>query len=282
MMKRVLARIKSEGPLKARDFEDKGRKRTGWWDWKPAKTALELLYYHGDLMIHARDGFEKYYDLTERVLPSQIDTSVPTIEEFCKYLIDSTVKAHGFGAYRTFSAGARYGVPLAGSLKKALQQATEAGELILSTSDSGDQIYMKPAEGRSIRAQPVVRILSPFDNLVSQRERLAAVFNFDYQIECFVPEAKRQYGYYCLPILYGDQLVGRMDCKSHRDKSHFQIKALYLESGFTKRQAVEELATPLARAIVDYAQYDQCTSIEVTRCTPALAKPILTRALAAT
>lgn len=281
MMQRVLQRVRSDGPLRARDFEGTGKKNAGWWDWKPAKRALEQLYYQGDLMISARDGFEKSYDLTERVLPSSVDVSEPSIEEFANFLVDTTLRAHGFATYKSFSSGGRHGLPLGGSIRSQLRRRTDRGDLRVFTTAGGSQFWAEPdtLDGAPLRTSKTVQILSPFDNLVNQRERLSEVFDFDYQIECYVPEAKRRYGYFCLPIMYADRLIGRMDCKSHRDESRFEIKALFLEAEFTSRRRLAELIDPLSTAIVDYARFDNCDDVVVTRSTPALAKPMLTKAL---
>ncbi|MCZ6617176.1 MAG: winged helix DNA-binding domain-containing protein [Gammaproteobacteria bacterium] len=281
LMKSVLDRVTSEGPLRSRDFEDTRRKSAGWWDWKPAKRALEQLYFQGDLMISARDGFQKSYDLIERVLPSTVDVREPTIEEFANFLVDTTLRTHGFATYKSFSSGARYGVPLAGSVKEVLKHRTDAGDLRKITSDGGSQYWVKPQtlDRQPRRSAKTVQILSPFDNLVNQRERLSEVFDFDFQLECYLPEAKRRYGYFCLPIIYADQLAGRMDCKSHRDESRFEIKALYLEPEFASRKRFTELVDPLSRAMVDYARFDGCHEVFVTKSTPALAKTMLTKVL---
>ncbi len=283
MMKRVLQRVRSEGPLRSRDFEDTREKSGGWWDWKPAKRALEQLYFQGDLMIGARDGFEKSYDLTERVLPSSVDVSVPTIKEFASFLVDTTLRTHGFATYKSFSSGARHGMALGGSVKAELKHRTDTGQLEAFTTDGGWQFWADPGtlDREPPRMSRNARLLSPFDNVVSQRERLLEVFGFDYQIECYVPEAKRRYGYFCLPILYSDRLIGRVDCKSHRDESRFEIKALFLEPEFTSRKRLAELVDPLSAAIVDYARFDNCNDVVVTKSTPTLARPMLTKALKA-
>jgi uncharacterized protein YcaQ len=266
---------------RSRDFEDTREKNDGWWDWKPAKRALEQLYFQGDLMISARDGFEKSYDLTERVLPSSVDVSVPTIEEFASFLVDTTLRTHGFATYKSFSSGGRHGMPLGGSVKAELKHRTETGQLEAFTTDDGSQCWADP---RTLDREPPrmsknARLLSPFDNLVNQRERLLEVFDFDYQIECYVPEPRRRYGYFCLPILYSDQLIGRMDCKSHRDESRFEIKALFVEPAFAGRKHLAELVDPLAAATVEYARFDSCNDVVVTKSTPTLAKRMLTNSL---
>lgn len=280
-MKRVLKRIRSEGPLRSRDFEDTRNKSDGWWDWKPAKQALERLYYQGDLMISARDGFEKTYDLTERVLPSLVDVSEPSLEEFACYLIDTTLKAHGFATYKSFTAGGRHGMPLRGLVKEELRRRTDAGKLKEIITDSGAQYWIEPKtlESSLGRTLKMIRVLSPFDSLVSQRDRILDIFGFDYHIECFVPAAKRRYGYFCLPILYEDRLVGRMDCKSRRDESRFEIRALFIEPEFANRKQLTKLVDPLATAIIDYARFDNCDDVVVTKSDPNLARLLLTKAL---
>ena len=165
MMRRVIDRIRAEGPLRSRDFEHAKKKGSGWWDWKPAKAALEQLYFQGDLMINARDGFEKSYDLTELVLPSTIDGGEPSTEEFASYLIDTTLRAHGFATYRTFASGARH-VPLRGTVKAELKRRTAEGRLREFVNDQGIPFWVEPEtlDARTPRITQTVQILSPFDN----------------------------------------------------------------------------------------------------------------------
>ncbi len=225
-MKRVLDRVRAEGPLKSRDFEDPRSSRKGWWDWKPAKRALERLFYRGELMISAREDFQKSYDLTERVLPSSVDASEPTLEESAKHLIDNTLRAHGIATLKSFAREGRL-TPLRGSIKAEIERRTAEGELRRFTMNDGSPWWgeTEALDSRAPRAGRIA-LLSPFDNLVIQRERIRELFGFDFMIECYVPEAKRRFGYFCLPILHCDRLIGRMDCKSHRDQKRFQVKSL--------------------------------------------------------
>jgi len=287
LVKQVLKRIRDEGPLKSRDFEDpapsrKGRRkgrRKGWWDWKPAKRALELLCYQGDLLVSARDGFQKSYDLTERVLPDQLDTSEPGVEEVARHMIDSTLRAHGFATQKSFAHEAR-GMGLNRAVNDELQRRTAAGEL-LAFSDEHGVWWCEPEilDGPTPRASTRAVVLSPFDNAITQRERVLKVFGFDYRIECFVPRAERRFGYFCLPILYRDRLIGRMDCKSHRDAARFEVKALFYEPDFAARKRVEQSAAAVSRAIVDFARFDGCDDVVVTRTEPAFARLLLNKAL---
>ncbi len=192
MMKRVLERVAAEGPLKSRDFEDPRSSRKGWWDWKPAKRALEQLYYQGDLMISARDGFQKSYDLAERVLPSSIDLSEPTVAEFAGHLVDNTLRAHGFASYKSFVYGARGG-RLGGALKAEIRRRAASGELLEVSDRSGRSWWCEPEtlDARAPRARKRAHILSPFDNTIIQRERAQRVFDFDYRIECYLDRCAR-------------------------------------------------------------------------------------------
>ncbi|MEM7221035.1 MAG: crosslink repair DNA glycosylase YcaQ family protein [Pseudomonadota bacterium] len=276
LMREVLARIEGEGPLRSRDFEaPPKRKGQGWWDWKPAKRALEQLYMQGDLMIAGRDGFQKTYDLTERVLPDGVDVGMPTKADYADYLIDSTLRAHGFGAYTTFGFGGRWS-NYAQALRAALARRVDAGELVVLQPADGKPIWAPPdLLDRRAAAPRGARVLSPFDPIVTQRERLQAVFGFDYNIECFVPEPKRQYGYYCLPLLVRDSFVGRMDCKTHRDAGRFEIKALFIDA------ASADDYGPLAKAIRDYARFEGTPEVTITEAQPAAAGAALADALKA-
>ena len=214
LMARVKDRIREEGPLFARDFEDTRASKEGWWDWKPAKQALEQLFMEGELTSVERQGFQKRYELMERFLPGDVDTSEPGDGEYADHVIDRSLRAHGFATRRTMTwlcRDARLRKAVAGRLPARVG----AGELDERRMESGEPVYALPgAFDRHVPAPPDrVRLLSPFDNTVIQRARCAAVFGFDYTIECYVPEAKRRFGYYALPILFRDRLVGRMDGK---------------------------------------------------------------------
>ena len=145
------------------------------------------------------------------------------------------------------------------------------------TTNDGEVVYAFPSafDSAARKAPDLVRILSPFDNVVIQRERAAAVFGFDYTIECYVPEAKRRFGYFALPILFRDGFVGRMDCKAHRAERRFEIKTLHLES------EVEEAFLPaFASAVRDYAGFTGCDEVDVRQVRPAKHKSAIKRAFA--
>ncbi|MDE0062563.1 MAG: winged helix DNA-binding domain-containing protein [Gammaproteobacteria bacterium] len=280
LMRSVLDRIRHEGPLRARDFVDSPRGSPGWWDWKPAKGALEQLFMQGDLMCVRRDGFEKVYDLTERVLPRDAVTSEPSVEGHAAHLVDATLRAHGLAAPRAFTYGICLGnrnAPTRAAVKDLLRRAVGDGTLTTAMASDGRVFYGRPealAE-RPRKPPPVVRILSPFDNSIIQRDRAHGLFEFDFQLECYVTEAKRRWGYFCLPILLGDTFVGRMDCKAHRTSGVFEIRHLHLE-----KPVGEAFDPAFSAAIRDYAVYNGCDGVEVSRVSPADQRRRIVRALA--
>ena len=256
----IVDRIKAEGPLRARDFEDDRKGKKEWWDWKPAKRALEQLFMQGDLMVSRREGFQKVYDLRENVLPEWVDTRVPTIEEYAAHLVGNNLRSHGLMTARSV-AYLRKGSALRQAVVKYLEQKIESDELTRIELKNGREYYLAPEqlETRSPTSQARVKILSPFDNAVIQRERLNDLFAFDYQIECYVPEHLRQHGYFCLPLLYRDRLVGRIDCKAHRTEQRLHINFAYLE------KKIDDAFYPaFAQAFQQFAQFNGCT--EITSC----------------
>ncbi len=266
LKKKVLERISAEGPLQSRDFEDpRPKSAKGWWEWKPAKKVLEHLFLSGELMVTERKGFQKVYDLTERVLPADIDTSTPTAEERGHFYVQRMLTA--LGPARLFDIGYARAIPSRWSMFKILPPIeTAIGELmedgkVTSFSIDGDNHYamldhIESMPGRVGKKQ--LKILSPFDNIVINRSRLSQLFNFDYQIECYLPAAKRQYGYFTLPILLGDEMIGRVDCKNHRDKKLLAINNLWLEQ---TTKVNDELVNHLATGLKNYATSLDCNQI---------------------
>jgi len=261
LLSHILERVQAEGPLRARDFEDTRTGKKQWWDWKPAKQALEQLFMQGDLMISGRQGFQKVYDLTERVLPDWVDTRHPDMQEYAGYLVDTTLAAHGFATQKTMIY-LRKGQALRGAIGEQLQARLEGGDLITIKLGDNSTAYANPEllESRAPHSSATVRILSPFDNLVIQRERGRDIFNFDYQIECYVPQPKRQYGYFCLPILYRDRLVGRIDCKANRKQQRLELKSVHVE-----RKVDDEFPQRLDSALQSFAAFNGCCEVSMPR-----------------
>ena len=258
LMAQVLKRIADEGPLASKDLEDRRTKSNGWWDWKPAKRAVEALYFEGELMISSRAGFQKTYNLAERVLPKGIDSTPPTIEERASHMLDQQLACHGLVS----AVGATYGrrdAALRQAMKAELAQRLAAETLVTVTLPNNSLYYIEPEhlEQPMPRLDNRLKILSPFDNAVIQRKRLIDLFAFDYQLECYVPAPKRRYGYLALPLLYKDNFVGRMDCKTHRTDEVLEIKGLFFESGHD----TPEVHAALDKALPDFAGFQGCETI---------------------
>ncbi|MFT6432615.1 MAG: hypothetical protein ACJAVI_000651 [Candidatus Azotimanducaceae bacterium] len=280
LVKEIFSRIEAEGALQARDFEQApGKKSNGWWDWKPAKRMLETLFLSGELMIKERQGFQKVYDITDRVLPENIDRTLPTDSEWARYHAAMMLRALGLASAKDI-AYARSTIrtltrnTFKPDIKKAIDELLEEGvfincqveeETYLALSDSLASVPSKINRDQ-------VKFLSPFDNLVINRSRTQRLFNFDYLIECYVPEPKRKYGYFTLPILWGDELIGRMDSKADRKNQQFVIKHLYLEPDI---KLTDALVNALSKGIKRFQHDQNCTHTTVLATSPpALLKQI--------
>lgn len=266
LMAELLTRIRSDGPLRSRDIETSAAKRAGWWDWKPAKKALEQLYMEGDLMVSNREGFQKTYDLTERVLPSHVNAQMPSTEEFAAHIIDQQLRCHGLVSLKGLTYQRRNT-----ELRKAVKTLVNerlAQQIFEQVQIDNGEVFFLPTgalEGPFPKLNNRMQILSPFDNSVIQRERLKALFQFDYQLECYVPAAKRQYGYFCLPLLYRDAFIGRMDCKAHRKTSHLEIKSLHLEQHDFDENT---LIAAFVEAITQFCHFQKCNTVSLTEAYP--------------
>jgi hypothetical protein len=275
--RRIVDRIRAEGPLRARDFAAPAeRPRGGWWDWRPAKRALEALFFEGTLASVRRDGFEKVYDLMERALPASVDTRVPGTAEHAAFLVDAALAAHGFTTPRE-AAFNRRDHALRRAVAADLADRVARGELVTATPDGSSIVYLPPAAlDRRPRITRAVTLLSPFDNTVHQRERASSVFGFDYRIECYTPAAQRRYGYFCLPVLHGDAFAGRADCKAERAAGVLRVRALHVERDVD----ADAFAAAFAAAARSFAAFNGCGEVSVGTVAPARLRRHVVRALA--
>jgi uncharacterized protein len=266
LMAELLARIRSDGPIRSRDVETNTTKRAGWWDWKPAKKALEQLYMEGDLMVSNREGFQKTYDLTERILPSHVNSQMPSMQEFATHLVDQQLRCHGLASLKGLTY-LRRNTELRKAVKALINERLAQRTLQQIQVSSGEVFILETGalERPLPRVNNRMRFLSPFDNCVIQRERLKALFQYDYQLECYVPAAKRQYGYFCLPLLFRDTFIGRMDCKAHRKSSHLEIKFLHFEQHSFEEDVV---ITAFVAAISQFCHFQKCDTVSLTKAHP--------------
>ncbi|MDR2283192.1 MAG: winged helix DNA-binding domain-containing protein, partial [Sphingobacterium sp.] len=217
IMQYIIDTIRAEGPKRARDFENQAKKTGSWWDWKPTKIALERLFLQGDLMIAGREGMQKTYDLPERVLPVAIDLTVPSPKEYASYLVKTYLNAYGWTTLKQITH-LKTGEAIRKDVKEVLSIMHEEGMIEAIDIKGYPTVFLQHdlLEAKVGESSPKVRLLSPFDNAIIHRDRVKQFFDFDYRIECYTPKEKRQYGYFCLPILFGNTFIGRVDCKAHR------------------------------------------------------------------
>lgn len=281
MMAQVLERIRKEGPLSSADFEsEKNRKQDSWWDWKPAKTALEMLFWKGDLMVKERKNFQRIYDLTERVLPSWVDTSTPDMGDVGRFLIHRALNAHGLARAKEI----RDHIHLADlkTIEAVLRDMVETEEVLSVKMENTDNMeyYLLPGTLEKTGARKKINmrleLLSPFDNLVIQRDRLKRIFDFDYQLECYVPSNKRKYGYFMLPVLWGNEFVAKLDPKAKRASNLLLVKKLLFEPGFKDYDAI---LSPLSILLRQYALFNNLDGIKVEKTVPVFFENMLQKSL---
>ncbi|MCF6403060.1 winged helix DNA-binding domain-containing protein [Chitinophaga filiformis] len=263
LMKKVLDRIEREGPLTVKDFDnDRQEASSGWWDWRPSKIALERLYMDGRLMCTRNKDFHKLYDLPINIIPADIDTTMPTPEEFARHIIRRTLQALGISYVKEIAWRARRVKDHL--VKQELQKLVAEGEICQVTVEGlkSAPLYMLPDyKNKKLTLSDEAFILSPFDVLNVFRHRLRDFFHFDYQIECFVPEPKRIYGYFSLPILIGDTFIARMDSKADRKQRTLIIHNLHFEA----IELNELMLDKLTDAIKAFATFNQCRDIVIKK-----------------
>jgi uncharacterized protein YcaQ len=225
----VLTRVRNEGPLTGGDFGGKRIPRaSGWWGWSDAKMALEYLFWAGALSIAKRVKFERFYDLTERVIPEKtLAAPTPPVHEAHKELIRRAARALGVGTRRDLIDYFRTAIK---DTDPVIKELVESGELQTARVEGSKHTWyvLKGAKPKAFNANA---LLSPFDPIVWERDRTSDLFNFNYRIEIYTPPSKRVYGYYVLPFLLGDRLVARVDLKADRQNGRLLVQSTHLEKG---------------------------------------------------
>ena len=256
----VRGRIEREGPLRSQDFEHERGASSAWWGWKPQKAALEYLWHTGELMVARRESFQKVYDLTERVFPEQHRAPAPSEDEHTEWACSTALERLVVATPKEL---AEFWNAIEPARARAwCERAAREGRIVpvLVESHGDGASKPKPAYAtpdwerrlaRSPEPPPRTRLLSPFDPVLRDRARALRLFGFDYRFEAFVPEPARKHGYYVLPVLEGDRLVGRIDPKFRRDEGVLHVRRVFWETGARPTRArlkgLEEAADRLAR-----------------------------------
>jgi len=290
LLDRVLGAVREAGPLASRHFARPVGPRPeawAWWGGKPERRALDHLWSRGDLMVLRRDGFERIYDLTERVAPAELVAVWPTEAEERRHFVATALAALGVATAAWvadyFRTGARPHVgpkPAADELDRLVAEGGAVRvevEGVAGTAWLDEARLPALAELRAGRGRPrLTTLLSPFDSLVWHRGRALDLFGFDYRLESYTPAHRRRYGYYTLPILRRGRLVGRLDPSYDRRGRLLTIKALHLEPGVRVGGA---LVADVASAVADLAAFLGGTGVAIKRSDPPELAPMIANAL---
>jgi uncharacterized protein YcaQ len=260
VMRELMDRVRLDGPLTLRSLEQPSVVKGGWWQAGPTKHALTRLFMQGDLMVCERRGMEKVYDLAERVLPGGLDLREPTLDESARHLLDTVVRAHGVVTWAQL-LHLRTGQAIRDAMRRALAERLADRSLVPLEGATLPDAYVDAAAldrtTPTATSSRTVRLLSPFDNLVIHRERLSGLFGLDYRLECYTAAPKRVYGYFCLPILFGDRFVGRVDCKAHRRERRFELLSVHVEVPLPDREEFLPAFNEALRALAGFCGCDR-------------------------
>ena len=280
----VMQRITEHGPVSSTSFDaPEGSTRAEAWAWygnKPTNRALEMLWTMGEIMVDRREKFQRWYDLTKRIHPAWSDDELPTIEDERLALARVAIRAMGVTTtrwlpdYFRMPWGSREGIATA-----LLHELQAQGDVTPVRIRGIDEPAWVSTEALT-RRYPLSRttLLSPFDSLIWDRRRTQQMFDFELRLESYPPAPRRQYGYFCLPILYRDQLVGRLDPKADRRDGLLRVQALHLEPWFEPK-ADDRFYASLAATLGDFARFNGCEHVAVERSNPADAALRLTGSL---
>lgn len=268
-MRRLLTMIRKQGPLMLSEVESTGAVN-GWSAGKTSKIerrALHELWMRGDIMIRSRQGVQKIFDLPARVLPAGMDVKMPSRSEAAEYHVRRALRALGIAAPQELHYLQDAGQ--ASAAREALSALIKRGEAVETRVADLPKLRLFALRDALELNTPVenniVRFLSPFDNLTIQRKRLNWLFDFDYVVEIYVPMGKRKYGYFVLPILWGDRLIGRMDAKANRVGRQLVIHNLVFEPTFQDFEAVK---SALGSALNDFTRFQECDQWKISQVEP--------------
>jgi uncharacterized protein YcaQ len=240
----VRAEIEARGPLSAGELQQGGRGEGGWWGWSDGKKALEWLFWAGQVTTAARRGFERVYDLTERVLPADVlALPVPDAEEAQRRLVLRAIRALGIASEPCLRDYYRLDTT---DSKRRVAELVEDGRLVPVAVEGWPRVVYRDPEARVPRRIEARALLSPFDSLIFERERTEKLFGFRYRLAFYTPAEQRSHGYYVMPFLFGDRFAARVDVKADRAAGVLRALAVHAEPHAPPETAValaDELAT---------------------------------------
>jgi uncharacterized protein YcaQ len=242
----VLAEIRRRGPVTGGDFASEGPRKSGWWEWSEGKLALEWLFRAGLVSVKTRRGFERLYDVTERVIPPAIlNAPTPAKADAQRELV--RIASRSLGVFDAADLADSFKLYVADAAARAAE-LTEAGQLEAVQVEGWRGKAWMVAGAKDPRRLVAATILSPFDPLLRRRERTERVLGARYRIGLYTPAAQREHGYYVYPFLLGDRIAARVDLKSDRKAGKLLIQAAHLEPGSDEGRVVAALAEELRHA----------------------------------
>lgn len=261
----VLARIKDEGALSSKDFEGPKRKG-GWWNRKTEKMAMDYMYGAGVLMVSERINFQRYYDLPENVLPSSIETTPPSENERLDYFFNKTMDCLGVVKAEDFRKYYHHHSIKLGLSRKQVDDRLKEMDGVEKCSLEGDKEPHYILENDTSKLDETkdfafddVRLMIYFDNMMWNRERVEHLTGFVPKLEIYVPTDQRVYGYYTLPVLFGDTLVARIEPKMDRKEKKLIIRGYWKEEGFNE---TDDYRDKLERNVENFAAFHGADEIE--------------------
>lgn len=253
----VYREVADNGPMGAGQLSMGGKGKGNWWGWSDGKRAMEVLFRVGRVAVSARRNFERLYDLTERVIPKKVlSAPAPDADESKKQLLVMAAKSHGIGTAKDIAGYFHIenwwdrvsvnGKRARSNLPRYVEELVEDARLVaVDVEGWKEKAYIVPGARipREVHARALV---SPFDPLLWERKPTQRIFGFDYQIEIYVPEPKRVYGYYVLPFLLGDRFAGRVDLKADRKRGALLVQSAWVEPKMKVKEVAEELSAELS------------------------------------
>jgi uncharacterized protein YcaQ len=267
---RVLAEVERRGPVTGGDFADGPRKR-GWWNWSHGKHALEWLFAAGLIATKTRRGFERVYNLTERVIPRAV-LEQPTPDEADAHRALLMIAARAMGVATEGDLRDYFRMPVT-ETRACLADLVAAGELQLVEVEGWRQSAYLAADAKASRALAACALLSPFDSLIWRRERTERLFGARIRLEIYTPAHKREHGYYVLPFLLGESIAARVDLKADRQARRLLVQAAHLEPGADRAAVVPCLAGELLR-LADWLNLDEVVIVKKGNLAAALLREL--------
>lgn len=266
LLDHVLNRIKDEGALASKDFDSKKKQKGGWWNRKNEKVAMDYLYNAGILAIADRRNFQRYYDLTENVIPESVNKEQPTQNERTRFYFEKTMNCLGAILPKDAREYYQYSLTRLDLKPNQIEEWLQSQQDVSSVQVDGKTPYYS-LEDDYERLEEIdddydfdaVRLVIYFDNFMWNRDRIKRLFGFESKLEIYLPVDQRVYGYYHLPVLYGDKIVARIEPKVERKEERLIIRGYWTESGFRE---TEHYRDSLEKNLEDFAFFHGAKSIE--------------------